>query len=228
MELVSIFFSDGEEDFEFFEFAKRKKKKADKKGKGLGFLLAPLRPWRPFIAKGLQNMGINLVKKGKGLKAAWYLDNKKLSFGQLVWLFGEVVVKGKAYDKQNFEDFSHALETIEYANEVQGPGAGARTAGAAADLAVKAATFDVAGLTTSLIQAIINFIKKLRDKKRNGEKLTPLEERLANAYDTTEGEVIENVKDEANRSAGEVIFSPTTWLILAAAIVAGFLLLRKK
>lgn len=238
MELTTYFFSGGDENFDFWEFAK-KEKKDKRKGKGIGILLLPLRPWRPFIAKGIQKLGVKVERKGKGLKAAWYLDGKKLSFGQLVWLFGELVVKGKKFDKQNFENFSLALDSFEggnwdgteawdgteHANEA---GKAARTGGAVADIAVKAATFDVAGLSSSLIQAIVNFIKKLRDKKKKGEKLTPIEEKLADAYDSTEDEVIQNVKDEIEEKTGEAIFSPKTLMLLAAAVVVAFIVLRKK
>ncbi len=244
MELTSNYFSNTDDNFSFWEYAKKKKKKPAKKGKGLGFLLAPLRPWRPFLAKGLQNMGVNVTRKGKGLKANWYLDGKKLSFGELVWLFAEVVIKGKKYDKQNFENFSLVMDSLECndwdgteyydgtddwdgTEYAQQQSEGAKAAGRGVDLAVKAATFDVAGLSTSLIQAIIDFIKKLRDKKKRGEKLTPVEEKLADAYDSTESEVIQNVKDEANEAVGGFILSPKT-LILLAVVIAAIFIFRKK
>lgn len=228
MNLELNFFSEGDENFDFWEFAKKKKK--NKEGKGTGFLLYPLRPFRPFLIKALQKNGVPLKVEGKGLKRKVKLNNKRVEFGPLVYLFGKHVMKGQPYNASAANNYMEAYDFYEYENaQTDGSKAGAAAGGVLGGIASAVPGGGLAlGLTSGLVKAIIDFIKGLRDKKRRGEKLSPKEEQLADLYDKTEKEIQQEARDIAEEKVGEKLLNPTTLLLIGAAAVAVIFIARKK
>jgi protein-tyrosine-phosphatase len=84
----------------------------------------------------------------------------------------------------------------------------------------------VTELSAGLIQSIIKFIKDLVNKKKRGEKLSPREETLVDAYEKTEDRINEAARGEVNEGIGE--FLTNNALYIAIALIALFFLLKKK
>lgn len=238
----STYFSEGNENFDFWEFAKRKKKERRKrdKGAGTGVLLYPLRPFRPFLIKALQKVGVPVKTTGKGLKRKAELNGKTLRFGPLVYLFAKHVIKEQPYNPSAANNYMEAYDFYDCydhadeksnANEKRSVGAAIGAAiggaGSAAASAVPGGGLAL-GLSAGLVKAIIDWIKNLRDRKRRGEKLSERDQKLADLYDQTESEIKESAQDLAEEKIGETLLEPTTLLIIAAVVVAAIVFLRKK
>ena len=224
MNLDINFFSEGSP--EYWEFAKKK----NKEGKGTGILLLPLRPFRSFLIKALLQHGVPVKTSGHGLKRKVTLEGKKLLFGPLVYLFAKHVMKNQPYSKQAASNYMEAFDFYEYnhLSDKTRQAGGELVKGAAGAAAGLIPGGGLAlGLTSGLVKAIIDFIKGLRDKKKRGEKLSPQEEKLADLYDKTEGEINKTAQDLAEEKVGEQVLSPKTWLLLAAALVVVVVIARK-
>jgi hypothetical protein len=80
---------------------------------------------------------------------------------------------------------------------------------------------DVAG---GIITAILEFFKRIKDKKKNGEKLTPEEEKIAAAAENIDTAVREAARDGIEETIGEKLTSPTGLIVVGGLAVGGIYL----
>jgi protein-tyrosine-phosphatase len=184
------------------EHAKRKKKtpaqKKVRRKRAASVLLYPIAPFRPFMVKALQKDGLKITGKGRRQK----LNGKPVTLVDVVLLFKKHVIDNQPYTGNYFSQTENVV--------------GAATAGAGIGLEISA----------GLVRSIINWIKDLIGKKKRGEKLTPKQEAIVDAYEKTEDQINEAARGEVNEGIGD--FITTNFVYIAVALLALYFLLKKK
>lgn len=137
--------------------------------------------------------------RARGLSTSGTLQEIALRF------YNEVVRKN-SYDE--FNTFGGFYDNVEQAQEPE----------------AKSSNLDPV-LISSIISAIVSFIKRLKEKKEQGEPLTQAQEKIVDTSDTLNNEIEQVAKDEIEMRLTEGI--KKYWWVIAAAIV-GFMYLRKK
>jgi hypothetical protein len=74
---------------------------------------------------------------------------------------------------------------------------------------------------TVIVDAIISFVKSIKDKKKAGEKLNKTEETIATGTEIAEKRIEESAKEEAASTVGnKLLFDRKTQIIVIAVIIA--------
>jgi hypothetical protein len=181
------------------EHAKRKKRSAaQKKVSRKRAASVLLYPLAPFRPFMVKALQKDGLKiSGKGRKQR--LNGKPVTLLDVVALFKKHVIDDQPYTGNYFSETEHVA---------------AAAAGPALDI------------TAGFVRSIIQWIKDLINKKKRGEKLTPKQEAIVDAYEKTEDQINAAARGEVNEGIGE--FITKNYIYIAVALVALYFLLKKK
>jgi hypothetical protein len=181
------------------EHAKRKKKSAEqKKVSRKRAASVVLYPLAPFRPFMVKALQKDGLKiTGKARKQR--LNGKPVTLLDVVLLFKKHVIENQPYTGNYFSQTENVA---------------AAAAGPAIDI------------TAGLVRSIINWIKDLIGKKKRGEKLSPKQEAIVDAYEKTEDQINDAARGEVNQGIGE--FITTNGVYIAVALLALYFLLKKK
>lgn len=76
----------------------------------------------------------------------------------------------------------------------------------------------------AVVNGVLSFVKTLADKKKNGETLSPVQDKIANIGLKVEAGVVKGATDEVNKAVGEKITSNSKTILIVLGVLAAVVL----